>query len=339
MPSAKNAAARSSTCECTVSRAVARQREHERRGARPRRGARVPHAAAHELVDECPQQDVGVEVGGVHRDAVGVPETVVLLHGFAGTGRLWDPVVARLDGERYRPLAPTCAATATAAARAAGLVRRAASRTSWASSRIRSRSCGYSMGGRIALHAALAAPERIERLVLVATTAGIEDAAERAQRRARRRGARRADRARADRGLRRPLDGAAAVRRHAAGGLAAAQRPDILATTRARSPRLLRGIGHRRDASRCGTGCSELRMPATVVAGERDAKFRALGERLAPALPNARARDRRGRGPRHPARSIRSASPRRSRLADGRLRSALRRPGGVRADASATLIR
>ena len=35
-----------------------------------------------------------------------VPETVVLLHGFAGTGRLWDPVVARLDAERYRPLAP-----------------------------------------------------------------------------------------------------------------------------------------------------------------------------------------------------------------------------------------
>jgi pimeloyl-ACP methyl ester carboxylesterase len=32
----------------------------------------------------------------------------------------------------------------------------------------------------------------------------------------------------------------------------------------------------------------ELRMPVTVVAGERDAKFVALGERLAAALPDAR---------------------------------------------------
>src|SRR5436190_1484050 len=35
-----------------------------------------------------------------------VPTTVVLLHGFAGTGRAWDPVVERLDPERYTPLAP-----------------------------------------------------------------------------------------------------------------------------------------------------------------------------------------------------------------------------------------
>jgi 2-succinyl-6-hydroxy-2,4-cyclohexadiene-1-carboxylate synthase len=31
----------------------------------------------------------------------------------------------------------------------------------------------------------------------------------------------------------------------------------------------------------------ELTMPATVVVGERDAKFRAIGERLADALPDA----------------------------------------------------
>jgi lipase len=35
-----------------------------------------------------------------------MPETVVLLHGFAGTGRMWEPVIARLDRETYRPLAP-----------------------------------------------------------------------------------------------------------------------------------------------------------------------------------------------------------------------------------------
>lgn len=33
-----------------------------------------------------------------------MPEDVVLLHGFGGTRRAWDGVVALL-GERYRPLA------------------------------------------------------------------------------------------------------------------------------------------------------------------------------------------------------------------------------------------
>ena len=112
-----------------------------------------------------------------------MPTTVVLLHGFAGTGRAWDPVVARLGRERYRQLVPdlrghgaaraarpvtfdTCVADVLAAAPERFVL------------------CGYSMGGRIALHVALAAPERVERLVLVATTAGIDDEAERAARRA-----------------------------------------------------------------------------------------------------------------------------------------------------------
>ena len=66
--------------------------------------------------------------------------------------------------------------------------------------------CGYSMGGRIALHVALAAPERIERLVLVGATAGIEDDAERAARRAERRAPRRV-RGRARRWRRSPTAG------------------------------------------------------------------------------------------------------------------------------------
>ena len=43
---------------------------------------------------------------------------------------------------------------------------------------------GYSLGGRVALHVALPAPERVARLVLIATTAGLEDPAARARRRA-----------------------------------------------------------------------------------------------------------------------------------------------------------
>src|SRR6202044_3280629 len=44
--------------------------------------------------------------------------------------------------------------------------------------------CGYSMGGRVALHVALAAPERVSRLIVIAANPGIEDEDERAARRA-----------------------------------------------------------------------------------------------------------------------------------------------------------
>src|SRR5262249_62173637 len=44
--------------------------------------------------------------------------------------------------------------------------------------------CGYSLGGRVALHVALAAPERVRRLLLLSTSAGIEDGLERGRRRA-----------------------------------------------------------------------------------------------------------------------------------------------------------
>src|SRR6476646_2939262 len=111
-----------------------------------------------------------------------VPTTVVLLHGFAGTRRAWDPVVERLDPERYTPLAPDLrghgdardARPVTFDACVADVLAAAPERFVLA---------GYSMGGRIALHVALAAPERVRRLVLVSSTAGIEDPAARAAQR------------------------------------------------------------------------------------------------------------------------------------------------------------
>jgi 2-succinyl-6-hydroxy-2,4-cyclohexadiene-1-carboxylate synthase len=215
-------------------------------------------------------------------DAVCVPETVVLLHGFAGTGRLWDPVVARLDGERYRPLAPDLRGHGTASARrpvsfedcvddVLGLVVHPCTL------------CGYSMGGRIALHVALAAPRRIERLILVATTAGIESPAEREKRRAADEGLaceteQGSIEAFADRWTAQPLFAGTPPE------AADAWRADILDNDPAALAAALRGIGTGTMAplwDRLG----ELRMPAAVLAGEHDAKFRALGERLAAALP------------------------------------------------------
>src|SRR4051794_14182450 len=101
-------------------------------------------------------------------------ETIVFLHGFGGTHRAWDPVVARLDRERYRPLALDLRGHGTAReARPIGFVECTADVLTAAPERFML--CGYSMGGRIAQHVALAAPERVARLVLISTTAGIAD--------------------------------------------------------------------------------------------------------------------------------------------------------------------
>ncbi len=107
---------------------------------------------------------------------------LVLLHGFTQSGASWAPVVDALAGRALPmvlPDAPGHGASADLAVDLwgtadllAGLVPRPAF---WA---------GYSMGGRTALHLALAHPDRVVRLVLISTGAGIEDQAARAARRA-----------------------------------------------------------------------------------------------------------------------------------------------------------
>lgn len=211
-------------------------------------------------------------------------ESLVLLHGFAGTGHAWDDVVAALDAERYTALAPDLRGHgASAQARPVSFEAVAADVLHVAPETFTL--CGYSMGGRIALHVALAAPERVRRLVLASATAGIEDERARAQRRE-------ADEELAQQIERHGLEAFAV--RWLAGPLFAGDPPearrqarrDIARNDPAGLAAALRGIG---------TGAmqplwdrlGELTMPALVLAGEHDAKFVALGERLAEALPNA----------------------------------------------------
>ena len=214
----------------------------------------------------------------------GVPTTVVLLHGFAGTRRAWDPVVERLEPERYTPLAPDLRGHGDARdARPVTFDACVADVLAVAPDRFVL--CGYSMGGRIAQHVALAAPERVERLVLVGTTAGVADEAERADRRA------------DDERLAAFADDATIEQfadRWAAQPLFAGTPPEAACIWREdlerNDPRALAAV-----LRGMGTGAMEplwerlaaLTMPATVLAGAGDAKFVALGEQLTAALADA----------------------------------------------------
>jgi len=106
---------------------------------------------------------------------------LVLLHGFTQTGASWQPVREALAG-RYRALTPDLPGHGAFAERPA----------SFSATDAYLRAIvdgpyvltGYSMGGRIALHAALSLGARVTRLVLIGASPGLADPAERAARRA-----------------------------------------------------------------------------------------------------------------------------------------------------------
>jgi 2-succinyl-6-hydroxy-2,4-cyclohexadiene-1-carboxylate synthase len=214
-----------------------------------------------------------------------MPESVVLLHGFSGTHRAWDGVIAGLDQERYRPLALDLPGHGQAADALRPITFASCVAHVLAQCPESFTLCGYSLGGRVALHVALAAPERVRRLVLVSCSAGIEDAAERVARRE-------ADAQLARELERVPFDDF--IERWRAQPLFARQSPEVraLASEDQRRNRpdglaaALRGIGVGEMQPLWGR-LGELRMPAAVVVGERDRKYVALGRRMVELLADA----------------------------------------------------
>jgi 2-succinyl-6-hydroxy-2,4-cyclohexadiene-1-carboxylate synthase len=205
-------------------------------------------------------------------------EAVVLLHGFAGTAHAFEDVCAALPPERCRSLALDLPGHGSAAADVPTDFERAVAYV-LARSPERFVLCGYSQGGRIALHVALRAPERVSRLVLVSASPGIEDDAERAAR------------AQADERL------ASEIERDGIDAFVTRWRGQPLFADEPAEVRATASADHRRNSTAglaaalhgLGAGAmepvwdrlGELAMPVTVLAGERDAKYTAIAQRIA----------------------------------------------------------
>jgi 2-succinyl-6-hydroxy-2,4-cyclohexadiene-1-carboxylate synthase len=107
---------------------------------------------------------------------------LVLIHGFAGCAGSWDELVGHLDRERYRPLALELPGHGGAAGLEPTGYEQAA-QLALAAAPGPLVLCGYSLGARVALAAALGAPDRVAGLMLVSGHAGIEDGPAREARR------------------------------------------------------------------------------------------------------------------------------------------------------------
>jgi 2-succinyl-6-hydroxy-2,4-cyclohexadiene-1-carboxylate synthase len=209
---------------------------------------------------------------------------LVLLHGFTNTGASWDQVTSALP-ERYRSLAPDIRGHGTASAvRPVSLAGVVADVGAAATEPFEL--AGYSMGGRLALHVALALPDRVRRLVLIGASPGIGDPGERDERRA-------ADDRLAAEVERMTIEMFA--ERWARTGVLADQPADVraavhrdrLRNTPAGLAAALRGLGTGALPS-LWERLPELDVAVELVVGERDARFRATAAEMAAALADAR---------------------------------------------------
>ncbi len=217
--------------------------------------------------------------------ATATPERFVLAHGFTQTARSWS-VVERLVAER-RPTAEIVAVDLPGHGAASDVTG-----DLWGSAEHlvtiggTATYVGYSMGGRVALHAAVAHPDAVTRLVLIGATAGIEDEDERRERRA------------ADDRLATRIEeiGVAAFVDEWLGNPLFAGLDDDTARRDDRLRNTAAGLASSLRTTGTGTqtplwdALGELRTPVLLLVGEHDTKFTAIAERMRVALPDASMR-------------------------------------------------
>lgn len=221
----------------------------------------------------------------LHSERIGTGPRIVMAHGFTQNRNCWGPLAQDLARD-HEVIVVDCPGHGESAHDDSGL---------WDAGRLlvevggAATYVGYSMGGRVALHAALASSpsvsSAVRRLVLIGATAGIDDADNRAERRQK-------DSALADRLLSEDLSV------FIDSWLALPLFAGLTDETACRDQRLEnRPAGLAASLMNCGTGTQEplwdrlgeLRSPLLVLAGQGDSKFAAIGRRIVQEAVNAEA--------------------------------------------------
>lgn len=213
---------------------------------------------------------------------------IIALHGFTGRGSDWALPREKLKGHAW--LAPDLpghgsASGVTPADLPAHLAAIARARGFFSEHPVL---IGYSMGGRVALHAALAMPEAFSALVLIGASPGLADPAERVARRG-------ADAELAGRILK--TDTPAFLAEWDAQPLLAGRHatPEPWKTRSLEARRQNSPEGLAASLAGVGTGTleplwdrlGEIRIPTLVLAGANDAKFTDIARRMAGKIPGA----------------------------------------------------
>jgi len=123
---------------------------------------------------------IGLEIAGT-----GGRPVLTLIHGFAGSQRTWELMRPLLEPHFQLILLDLPGHGGVVPQPGVDLMCLAESIATFLTQAVRGPRClcGYSMGGRIALHVALRFPESVSRLALISTSPGIKDDNEREQRR------------------------------------------------------------------------------------------------------------------------------------------------------------
>ncbi len=236
-----------------------------------------------------------IEAGGVRwcvRRWAGVGRPVLALHGFTGRGADFAPLARRIPRPWLAPDLPGHGGTVAPpddAAHAMEAVVHGLAALLDALGAPMVDVLGYSLGGRTALHLALAHPRRVGRMILVGATAGMCDAETRVARRA-------ADAALAARICAEGVPAFLAWWRdtpliRSQAGIEASARAEMAAGRRAHTAiglaRALRGMGVGAMPAVWDRLCA-VTHPILLVTGAADARYGALADRLADGLPDAR---------------------------------------------------
>lgn len=240
----------------------------------------MAHPAADQLVDERLER----RVGAVDRDHVGVMEAgkrpaVVFVPGFMQSAEAWSEVAERLP-ERY----PSVLLSHAEHEREGRLEEIAAVADGIEGAPVL---CGYSLGGRLALHAAVRDPSRYAGVVVLGAAAGIDEPAAREARQA-------ADEKLAAWIETQPIERVVEVWERQplfadqAEPLVEAQRPGRLAQDPRQLARLLRTAGQG-TMEPIWAHLQLLDLPILALAGDRDERYRRASRRIAAEAPRGYA--------------------------------------------------